>query len=329
MSKFMQNHLAIAVLAALSLGGFPESVQAQSDPYPNKTIRLLVGLAPGGATDIQARLFSQKLSEDLGRPLVVENRPGAGELIAIQAVMSAAADGYTLMAATPSLTIGAAFLDKPPYDPIRDFAPISQVTKAPYLVVVNPSFPAKNMAEMIAFARTKPGALNFGTSGLGTPIQLGAAWIGTATNTQITVIPYTGTGPVLTALLAGEIHTSFANPISSLPHVKSGKLRAVAVTSPERSRVFPDIATIAESGIPGFDVTTWHGWIAPRGTPGAIINRLNAALVKMVNSPEVSEKLATEGGEPVGSSPEQLAQIIAAEVPRWRKLVKDAGIKAN
>lgn len=329
MSKFMQNHLAIAVLAALSLGGFPESVQAQSDPYPNKTIRLLVGLAPGGATDIQARLFSQKLSEDLGRPLVVENRPGAGELIAIQAVMSAAADGYTLMAATPSLTIGAAFLDKPPYDPIRDFAPISQVTKAPYLVVVNPSFPAKNMAEMIAFARTKPGALNFGTSGLGTPIQLGAAWIGTATNTQITVIPYKGTGPVLTALLAGEIHTSFANPISSLPHVKSGKLRAVAVTSPERSRVFPDIATIAESGIPGFDVTTWHGWIAPRGTPGAIINRLNAALVKMVNSPEVSEKLATEGGEPVGSSPEQLAQIIAAEVPRWRKLVKDAGIKAN
>ena len=324
----MQRLLAVAVRMALAGVALTTISGAHAqDAWPSKPVKILVGLAPGGGTDIQARLFSQKLSEDLGRTFLVENRPGAGEVIAIQATIAAAPDGYTVLATTPSLTVGPAFYDKPLFDPVKDLAPVSLVTKAPYLVVVPGSSPYKTVKELLAFAKSSPGALNFGTSGAGTPIQLGAAWIASVLGTPVTIINYTGTGPVLTALLANEIHVSFANPISALSQVKTGKLRALAVTSLERSKVFPDLPTVAESGVTGLDVTTWHAWLVPRATPAAVIGRMNAALVKMIQSRDIADKLIAEGGEPVGSTPELLAQVIATELPRWKKLVKDSGMK--
>lgn len=320
----MQRLFAVA-LSGLVLA-VTSGAQAQ-DVWPSKPVKILVGLAPGGGTDIQARLFSQKLSADLGRPFLVENRPGAGEIIAIQATIAASPDGYTVLATTPSLTVGPAFFDKPLFDPVKDLAPVSLVTKAPYLLVVPGSSPYKSVNELLTFAKSSPSALNFGTSGAGTPIQLGAAWIASVLGTPVTIINYKGTGPVLTALLANEIHVSFANPISALTHVKSGKLRALAVTSLERSKVFPDLPSVAESGVSGLDVSTWHGWLVPKATPPAVIGRMNAALVKMIQSRDIADRLLAEGGEPVGSTPELLAQVIATELPRWKKLVKDSGLK--
>jgi tripartite-type tricarboxylate transporter receptor subunit TctC len=320
----MQRLFAVA-LSGLVLA-VTSGAQAQ-DAWPSKPVKILVGLAPGGGTDIQARLFSQKLSADLGRPFLVENRPGAGEIIAIQATIASSPDGYTVLATTPSLTVGPAFYDKPLFDPVKDLAPVSLVTKAPYLLVVPGSSPYKSVNELLTFAKSSPSALNFGTSGAGTPIQLGAAWIASVLGTPVTIINYKGTGPVLTALLANEIHVSFANPISALTHVKSGKLRALAVTSLERSKVFPDLPSVAESGVSGLDVSTWHGWLVPKATPPAVIGRMNAALVKMIQSRDIADRLLAEGGEPVGSTPELLAQVIATELPRWKKLVKDSGLK--
>jgi tripartite-type tricarboxylate transporter receptor subunit TctC len=313
--------LIAAVLAAVA----PPAVSQQA--YPSRPVRIIVGLAPGGGTDIQARLFSSKLSEDLKQTFTVENRPGAGELLGIQAVRNSTPDGYTILAVTTGLTVVPAFMDKPTFDPIKDFAPISLITMAPYMVVVNTNVPARTFQEFISYAKANPGQVNFGVSALGSIIQLGALWISSATNTNLTLIPYKGTGPALQALLAGEVHVSFGNPISTLSLVKSGKLRAIAVTSPRRSKAFPDVPTVAESGIPGFDDTTWHGWLAARDTPRDIVNRLSAAVAKMVNAPEMTARLLADGAEPVGSTPEQFVQQLTQEAPRWRKLVQDTGAK--
>ena len=320
------NHIIMTLVSTAAMAAMAPAALAQQ-AYPTKPVRVIVGLAPGGGTDIQARLFSSKLSEDMKQTFTVENRPGAGELVGIQAVRNSTPDGYTILAVTTSLTVVPAFMDKAPFDPIKDFAHISLITMAPYMVVVNPNVPARNFQEFISYAKANPGQVNFGVSALGTIIQLGALWISSATNTNLTLIPYKGTGPVLQALLAGEIHVSFGNPISTLSLVKAGKLRALAMTSPKRSKAFPDVPTVAESGIPGFDDTTWHGWLAARDTPRDIVNRLNAAVVKMVNAPEMTARLLADGAEPVGSTPEQFVQQITLEAPRWRKLVQDTGAK--
>jgi len=308
-------------MAAMTTAAFAQPA------YPSKPVRVIVGLAPGGGTDIQARLFSSKLSEDMKQSFLVENRPGAGEVLAIQAVRTSPPDGHTILAVTTSLTVVPAFTDKPPFDPIKDFAHVSLLTMAPYLVVVNPGVPARTFQEFISYARANPGKVNFGVAALGSIIQLGALWISSATNTNLQIIPYKGTGPVLQALLAGEVHISFGNPISTLGMVKAGKLRAIAVTSPQRAKAFPDIPTVAESGIPGFDDTTWHGWVVAKDTPRDLVNRLNAAVVKMIHAPEMTAKLLADGVEPVGSTPEQFVQQIASEAPRWHKLVRDTGAK--
>jgi len=300
--------------------------QAQ-ESWPSRPVKVMVGLAPGGATDIQARLFSQKLSEDLGRQFVVENRAGAGGLIAIQAGIAAPPDGYTVLVATPGLTLLPAFHEKPPFDPVRDLAPVSLITKAPYLVVVPASSPLKDIKELLALSRTLTGGLNFGTGGPGTAIHLGGMWIGNSINAPFTIVHYKGIGPALAALLTSEIHTTFANPITTLAQVKAGKLRVLAVTSAERSKVLSDIPTVAEAGIPGFDVTTWYGWLLPKSTPAPVVTRLHSALAKMIHSREMLDKLAPDAGEAVGSTPAQFAQMIASELLRWRKLVQDAGLK--
>jgi tripartite-type tricarboxylate transporter receptor subunit TctC len=304
--------------------------EAQRAPaYPAKPVRVVVGLAPGGATDIQARWYSQIISESLGAQFIVDNRTGAGGIIAYELVAKAPPDGYTLLAATPSITLAAAFADKAPYDPVKDYAPVSMLTRAPNLVVVTPSFPAKTIPELIAYAKARPGQLLFGISGKGTSVHLGGAWLSFATGTRFNLVPYKGTGPVLTALVAGEVQTTFANVLSVLPFVKQGRLRAIAVTTLERSPVLPDLPTVVEGGVPGFEVSTWHGWLAPRGTPASVIKVLNEALAKAVKTPDIAKKLAEDGALPVATPPAELGRQIADEMVRWKKLIKDTGLTTN
>ena len=319
----MHRLQAVVMLAVAAI--FPTSTVLAQEPWPAKPVRVLVGLAPGGATDIQARLFSQKLTEDLGRSFLVENRPGAGELLAIQAVIGAPADGYTVLSVTTSLTILPAFQEKPLYDPLRDLAPVSLITKAPYIVVVPAASPAKTMKELLGLAKSTN--INFGTGGPGTIIHLGGAWIGNSINAPITIVHYKGTAPALAALMANEIHMTFANPITALPQVKAGKFRALALTSAEPSSALPNLGTVAEAGVPGFDVTTWHGWLLPRATPQAIVGRLQGALSRMIQSRDMAESITSQGGDAVGSTPAQFTELISAELPRWRKLVQENNIK--
>ncbi len=297
--------------------------------YPSKPVRVILGFAPGGATDIQARLFSQKLGEILRQQFIVENRPSAGGSDALATVAKSAPDGHTLLAASATFTVAPAFSRNMPADPIKDFTAITMMTKAPYLLVVHPGVPAKSARELIALARAKPGQLNFGGSPIGTANHLAPLWLFSLAKIKAVYVPYNGTGPAVIALLGGHIDASMGNTVSLMPHAKAGRLRALAVSSAERSTAMPDLPTIAENGVPGYDYIVFFGWVAAANTPAAIVNKLSTEFARVVKSPEVADKIKAEGAEPVGSTPEQFRQLIAAEVPRWRKVVQDAGIKVE
>lgn len=302
---------------------------SSGEVYPAKPVRVIVGLAPGGGTDIQARLFSQKLSENLGRSFVVENRPGAGGTVAYAQVAKSSPDGHTLLAVASGYSITPAVYAKLPYDPIKDFAPISLMVQAPILLMVHPSLPVKSVKDLVAIARAKPGMLDSASAGHGTSNHLALELFNILAKVKITHIPYKGTGQALIDAIAGQVHMVFGNILSSIPHVKSGKLRALAVTSAKRSAVLPELPTISESGVPGYETSTWHGWLAPAGTPAWIVNRLHAEIVRSVKSPDLLERLAPDGGEPVGSTPEQFARHLVVEITRWRKVVRDAGVRVE
>ncbi len=314
---FLPIFLAAALLPAAGLA---------QDAYPSRPVRVVVGLAPGGATDIQARLFAQKLSESFKRSFVVENRPGAGGTVAYAQVAKSPPDGYTLLGITSGFTITPAVYSKLSYDPLRDFAPVSLLAQAPFLLVVHPALPVKSVKELLALARTRPGALDCGSAGVGSSTHMAFELFRTSAGVKITHIPYKGTGPALIDAMAGQVHMLFGNVLSTLTHVKSGRLRALAVTTAARSTVLPGLPTVSESGLPGYENSTWHGWIAPAGTPPAILNRLNAELVRSAKSPDLVAKLAADGGEGVGGTPEQFGRLLASEIARWRKVVKEAGI---
>ena len=319
------THAACAALSIVFTASSAAHAQGAGD-YPNKPVRVIVAQSPGGGTDIQARMFSTKLSENLSRQFLVENRVGAGNTIGFAFVAKAPPDGYTLGAITPSFTFSPALYKDLGYDPVKDFAPISNVTQAPYLLLVNPSLPIKSVKEWIAYARANPGKMNAGVGGAGSFTHLAMAWLADSAKVDVSYIPYKGTGPVLIDLMAGQLNTTFGNVLSTLPHVKSGKMRALATSMNKRSAVLPDLPTIAESGFPDYNLNTWHGWTAPAGTPSAIINKMSQELAKVVKSPQISEQLAADGGEPVGSTPEEFRKLIAAEVPRWRRVVTNAKI---
>jgi tripartite-type tricarboxylate transporter receptor subunit TctC len=290
---------------------------------------VIVGLAPGGGTDIQARLLAQRLSANLNRSFVVDNRTGAGGTVAYALVAKSPADGYTLLAVASGYSITPAVYSKLPYDPIKDFAPISLVVQAPILLMTHPSLPVKSTRELVALAKARPGVLNSASAGYGTSNHLALELFNLLAGTRITHVPYKGTGPALIDAMAGQVHVIFGNILSSLPYVRQGRLKALAVTSATRSKAVPELATVAESGVPGYETTTWHGWLAPAATPPAIINRMSGELAKAVRSPEVQESLAGDGGEPVGGSPEQFARHLVAEIARWRKVVTDAGMRVE
>jgi tripartite-type tricarboxylate transporter receptor subunit TctC len=306
------------------------SVWAQTAvEYPVKPVRVIVGQAPGGGNDIQTRIFAQKLSEAFGRAFVVENRTGAGSLVSYRTVAGATPDGYTLLAVSGGFTIAPAVYQNLGYDPVKDLAPISLVVQAPFLLMVHPSLPVKNVKELVALAKSQPGVLTYASAGHGSSTHLAFALFTTLAGLNITHVPYKGTGPALIDTMSGQVHMLIGNVLSSLQHAKSGKLRALAVTTAKRSPAVPDLPTLAESGVSGYESSTWHGWFAPAGTPQAIVAKLNAELAKSTKAADVISRLAPDGGEPVGSSPEELRRFIINDIARWRKVVKDAGIKLD
>jgi tripartite-type tricarboxylate transporter receptor subunit TctC len=300
---------------------------AQSPDYPVKPVRVIVGQAPGGGNDIQARLFSQKLAESFGRSFIVENRTGAGSLISYRTVAHAAPDGYTLLAVAGGYTVAPAVHANLGFDPVKDLAPISLVVQAPFLLLVHPSLPVKSVRELLLLARARPGTLTHASAGHGSSTHLAFALFTTLAQVDITHVPYKGTGPALVDVIAGQVHMLMGNVLSSLQYAKTGKLRALAVSTAKRSPAVPQIPTLAEAGVAGYESSTWHGWFAPAGTPPPIVEKLSVQLAKSVKSPDVVSRLQPDGAEGVGSSPEQLRQFIVTDIARWRKVVKDAGIK--
>ncbi len=298
--------------------------------YPSKPIRLVVGVPPGGTTDVVARIVGQKLAEQLGQPVVIDNRGGAGGNIGAEAVAKAAPDGYTLfLAVIGTMAINPSLYRDMPFDTLRDFAPISQLTSMPQVMLVHPSIPAKSVREFIAYAKSRPGKIDFASGGNGTATHLAGELFKAMSGTDLVHVPYKGNGPAMTDLVSGRVAVMFDQVFTGLPFVRSGKLRALGVTTARRSPAAPDIPTIAESGLPGYDVTTWHGLVAPAGTPREIVNRLHDEVVKALNSPEVRERFAANGIDPVSSTPEEFGAFMKAEIKKWSETVKAAGVTAN
>jgi tripartite-type tricarboxylate transporter receptor subunit TctC len=310
----------------LAMRSFAQPVSPAAD-YPAKPVRVVVGQAPGGGNDIQTRLFAQKLSEALGRSFVVENRTGAGSVVSYRTVAAAPPDGYTLLAASGGFTIAPSVHSNLGYDPVKDLAAISLVVEAPFLLLVHPSLPVKSVKELLALATARPGMLTHASAGQGSSTHLAFALFTTLARVDITHIPYKGTGPALIDTMSGHVQMLMGNVLSSLQHAKSGKLRALAVTTRRRSLAVPELPTVAEAGVPGYESSTWHAWFAPAGTPPPIIDKLNVELAKAAKSAEVVARLAPDGAQPIGSTPEQLRQFIVSDIARWRTVVKNAGIK--
>ena len=301
---------------------------ATAQTYPTKPVRIVVGFVPGGGSDFIARLAAQKLIEALGRPVVVENRPGAGAAIATELVAKSPADGYTLLLASAGpFGIIPAMSAKVPYDALKDFDPITQVVAMPFVTTVHPSLPVKNMKELIALARARPGQLNFGSPGHGSTNHLSGEMLKMMAKVDIVHVPYKGVAAAVTDVVAGQIQILSGDMTTLLPHVQSGKLRAIAVTSIKRSSRVPNIPTIAESGVPGYDASGWFGVVAPANTPRAVIERLNAEIVKGITTQESRERLGALGGDVIASSPAEFAAFIKADHAKWARLVNAVGMK--
>jgi len=303
---------------------------AMAQSFPTRPIRVVVPFPAGGTTDVLARAAAQKLSETLGQPTVVDNRPGAGGNIGAELVAKSPPDGYTLLMGTVGThAINPSLYPRMPYDHVRDFAPVILVAGVPNVLVINPALPVNSVQELIAYAKANPGKLNFASSGNGTSIHLSAELFKTMTGVQITHIPYKGSAPALQELMGGQVQLMFDNLPSSLALIKGGKLKALAVTSKERAAALPDVPTIAESGLPGFEASSWFGLLAPAGTPQPVIAKLNAEIAKWLATPEAKEKLLAQGANAAGGTPEDFARHIAAETAKWQRVVKDSGAKVD
>lgn len=312
---------AIAVVPALSLA---------ADPWPNKPITYVVPFAPGGNTDTLARIIGPKVSTALGQPVVIENKPGAGGNIGSDFVAKAKPDGYTILGGTiSSHAINASMYPNMPYDPIKNFEPITVLGQAPLLLVVPADSPYKTVKDLLDAAKAKPGSLSFASAGNGTSPHLAGELLKSSAKIQATHVPYKGSGPAVTDLLAGHVQFMFDTALIVGGHIKAGKLRPLAVTSSKRTSLFPDVPTLAEAGVPGYEIGSWQAVYAPAGTPKPIVERLNAEIVKALKSPDVAERFAGLGMEPVANTPAQMAEFNKAEVAKWAKIVKEANIKAE
>jgi tripartite-type tricarboxylate transporter receptor subunit TctC len=316
----------LAIAAALSLG----RAAAQTPPsYPVKPIRYLVGYTPGGTADILARLVGQKLAEAWGQQVIVENRPGGGTNIATDFAAKSPADGYTLFMPTVANAINPTLYPRLNYDPLRDFAYITNFAKVPGIVVVHPSVPARNARDLIALARARPNELRHGSTGIGSPHHLAGEIFKTLAGVKMVHVPYRGASPAIVDVIAGHIEVYFGAMVSTLPHVKSGKLRGLGVTSLKRVAAVPELATLDEQGLRGFETGSWFGMAVPTGTPREIVNRLHAESVRIIALPEIRNRLSGEGAEFVGDTPEQFTAFIRSEIAKWGKAVKASGAKAE
>ena len=313
------------LLAGIATLAAARSAVAQATWAPDRPIRLVVPFAPGGSTDVTARLVAEAIAPRLGQPVVIENRPGAGGNIGSEAVARSAPDGHTLVMGTSSThATNIALYRNLPYQPLRDFAPVGQVAFIPNLLVVHPDVPARDLPALIALGRARPGSLNFGNAGSGTSQHLSAAMIASRAGIEVTHVAYRGGAPAVTDLLGGKIQAMAAPLVEVIGHVQAGRLRAVAVTTARRSALLPEVPTIAET-IPGFEVALWNGIFAPAGTPAAAVLRISAAIAEAMRTDDMRAKLAQQGSEPVGSTPEQFAAFIATEIPKWAELVRISG----
>src|SRR5205823_13134780 len=320
--------IMIRALAVLALAIFSANPWAQA--YPNKPIRLVVGFTPGGVSDVLARALSARLSQNLGQQVVVDNRPGAGTTIASEIVARSAPDGYTLYFCDATThAINASLYGKLPYDSVKDFTFISLVASTPLLLVVNPALPAKTVPELIALAKARAGQLNYASSGTGTIVHLAGETFKSMAGVDLLHVPYKGSAPATVAVIAGDVAFIFSTMPAALPHVKSGRLRALAVTTPARVAAVQDIPTIAEAALPGFDLVLYSGVVGPAGMPKEVVERLNGELVKVVNSPEITEFFAAQGATPIASTPEQFAAHMRSDIVKLGKMVKASGAKAD
>jgi tripartite-type tricarboxylate transporter receptor subunit TctC len=313
-----------AFVAALMAPSFAAAQAAGS--YPDRPIKFVVPVSAGGTTDIMARVLAARLSAAWGQPVIVENKPGGSGIAAAESVARARPDGYTLFMGTiGTLSVNQSLFPKLSYDSLRDFAPVTLVAVAPIVLVINPKVPARNVAELVALAKSKPGSLNYSTSGNGASPHLAAELFKSLAGIDVVHVPYNGGGPSIAAVISGDVHMMFDNVFTALPHVKDGRLRALAVASRERSKSMPDVPTMAEAGLPGHEIAGWVGLVAPAATPGEIVRKLSSELARQMALPEVREKFV--GADPVGNTPEEFAAFLRAEIAKWGKLIRESNIR--
>lgn len=323
------NRLA-AIVCGAALAVVPGAAGARAEGFPEKPSHFIVGFTPGGPSDIIARALGQKLSEFWSQPVVIENRPGAGGNIAAEAAAKSPPDGYTWLLGNNSiLATNQSLYKKLAFDPVADFAPVALVAIQPNILVVNPAVPATSVAELIALAKARPGQLNYASSGSGAAAHLAGELFKTMAGVQMVHVPYKGAQPALTDVIAGQAQLMFATSASVIPYIKAGRLRALAVTTSKRSAAVPDLPTVSEAGVPGFEAITWHGVVVPRATPRALVERLNADIVKALQARDLRERLESLGAELAPGSPQDFADYIAREIPKWAKVVKDSGARAE
>jgi tripartite-type tricarboxylate transporter receptor subunit TctC len=312
-------------MAAAMLAGVPNALVAQT--YPSKVVRLILPFPPGGPTDMLGRALAQKLTDQLGRQVVADNRAGAGGNLGLELAAKSAPDGYTLVLSSPLITISPSLFAKLNYDPVRDLAPISLAGVVQNVLLVHPSVPAKTLNELLSLARAAPGKLLYGSGGIGGTNHLAPELLQSLTKTRLTHVPYKGSVPALIGMISGEVDMIFMAVPSAVPHIQAGKARALIVASPKRASVLPNVPTAKEAGLDNFEVQTWYGILSPAGVPGEIVSRLNHEIAKALNSQEMKEKLGSVGIEPLTNTPEQFASFIRSETVRYSKVIRDAGIK--
>ena len=300
---------------------------ARAAEYPWKPVRLIIPFAPGGGADLTARLVGPRLNERLGQPVVYDNRPAAAGIIGAEIAAKSAPDGHTVLIATSSFAANPSIYKKLPYDILRDLTPITLAVSSPLVVIVHPSVPAKSMQELIAYAKANPNKLNYGSSGAGGPPHIAGEMLKSMAKIEMEHVIYKGIAPVLTALLGNEVQVSFGNIFVSQPHVRAGRLRALAITSAQRSQAAPDWPTVTESGLPGYETTIWFGFMAPTGTPKAVVTRLNSEIVRILQLPEVSQGIVAQGGDVVASTPDEFGRRLRADIEKLAGVIKAAGIK--
>jgi len=325
----MVKQKSIGLLAVSAAFAMVQSMPVSAQQYPTKPIRFIVGFPPGGATEFIARLVGQKLTLSMGQQVIVDNRPGAAGNLGIELAARAAPDGYTLLLVAPNITISPSLYKKLAYDPVRDFAPIARVAAVPMVIVTPGNLPAATLKDFIALAKAKPGALNYASSGVGTSLHLAAELFKLQAGVNLVHIAYKGSSLAMNDVISGQVHTLFIGIPAPAPHIKTGRLRGLAVIAPQRSPTLPDVPTAAEAGMPNLEVTTWYGIFAPANTPRAIVSKLNSEINQAMQSPDVKEKLAAQSTDAIVGTPEAFGAYVKKEMTKWAEVVRKAGIQSE